>query len=275
MFKGDYMNNDLDKVRSVVARFFQVEESLVTEDFVFPRERLQGSAARYTFHAALKRMAGVDLPTAHTANTYAELVSQGASVQQSLPEPYLKKEALLEANTGGAKGISDAALIGIDIERIDNLPWSGDPWSEPFYLEHFTDAEIAYCLRRPEPKLSLCGIWAAKEAVIKCCERMPLFQPKQIEVQHDAAGRPHLDIDGWNQRAHPLAISISHAGGNAIAVCVCVKNAEPEAAAGPMLIQEKNVSEARSAASPNLVWISLLLAAFSLMVSLAFRLFQS
>jgi phosphopantetheine--protein transferase-like protein len=268
------MNNDLDKVRSVVARFFQVEESAVTDEFVFPRERLQGSAARYTFHAALKRMAGVDLPTAHTANSYAELVRQEASVQQGAPKPVLQKEAKSDLNAGAEREMADRALIGIDIEQVDNLPWSGDPWSEPFYLEHFTDAEIAYCLRRPEPKLSFCGIWAAKEAVIKCCERMPAFYPKQIEVLHDAAGRPRLKIEGWDQGAHQLALSISHASPNAVAVCVCVKNAEPvEVAAGPVAIQEKTVSETRSGASPELVWIGLILAAFSLMVSLALRLF--
>ncbi|EEF62462.1 holo-ACP synthase [Pedosphaera parvula] len=268
------MNHDLDKIRSVVARYFQVEEAAVTEEFIFPRERLQGSAARDTFHAALKRMAGIDLTTAHTANSYAELIRQDASVQQSLPMPALRKETRPDTNGGVEKGMSERALIGIDIEQIDNMPWSGDPWSEPFYLEHFTDAEIAYCLRRPEPKLSFCGVWAAKEAVIKCCEMLTAFHPRQIEVMHDDVGRPRLSVEGWNHGAHPLALSISHAGPNAVAVCVCVNNAaQSGATAMPNMMPGEDEPVLRRGAGPGLVWGGLIVAALSLMISLVLRLF--
>src|SRR3954463_15580854 len=76
--------NDSEKIRSVVARFFQVPEANVTDEYVFPRDRLQGSAARYTFHAALKRMAGADLPAAHTADTLAQLLSQKLDTDASI-----------------------------------------------------------------------------------------------------------------------------------------------------------------------------------------------
>ena len=45
--------NELDNIRSVVARFFNVAKSEVAETFVFPAERLQGSVARATLQAAL------------------------------------------------------------------------------------------------------------------------------------------------------------------------------------------------------------------------------
>src|SRR5208337_2013492 len=67
--------SDAIKVRSVVAKFFNVAESEVDSSFAFPRERLQGSVARSALHAALKRMAGADLQTAFTANTYGELIA--------------------------------------------------------------------------------------------------------------------------------------------------------------------------------------------------------
>ena len=66
---------DKEKVRSVVARFFDVPEASVTENFVFPPERLHGSVGRATFYAALKRMAGADLASAATASTFGELLA--------------------------------------------------------------------------------------------------------------------------------------------------------------------------------------------------------
>jgi hypothetical protein len=85
---------DKDKVRSVVARFFNVPEATVTDDFVFPPARLHGSVGRATFYAAIKRMAGVDLPTAATAKSFRELFvsppavpSPARSLEASPPSP--------------------------------------------------------------------------------------------------------------------------------------------------------------------------------------------
>ena len=82
-----------DKIRSAVAQFFKVPEAEVTEGFVFPAARLQGAVGRSALQAALKRIAGVDLAAAFTANTYGELV-----------------------NAPGARPSSGAAVLAVGID---------------------------------------------------------------------------------------------------------------------------------------------------------------
>ena len=84
----------------------------------------------------------------------------------------------------------DDARVGIDIEQVDNLPAAADLGTDPFYVENFTPAEIAYCQRQPKPRESLCGLWCAKEAVKKCGAEFLNLRPLELEIRHDAQGRP-------------------------------------------------------------------------------------
>jgi serine O-acetyltransferase len=102
------------------------------------------------------------------------------------------------------------------------LPEAKDPWSEPFYLENFTRAEIAYCERQADPRSAFCDLWSAKEAAIKCGSEFAGLSPIDIEIEHDASGRPVLRLlkqrDGFPVKDYFL--SISHAPGMSMAVCV-------------------------------------------------------
>jgi serine O-acetyltransferase len=208
--------NDSEKIREVVARFFNVEPSVLNDAFVFPRDRLQGSAGRATLRAAIKRMAGLDLPAALTANTYGQLINQPALTENRSPA---NSDPAAEHLPGS--GANETA-VGIDIESIDNLPDSTDPWSDPFYTDHFTPAEITYCLRQPDPKFSFCGLWSAKEAAIKCGGDLARLKPVEIEIRHEADGRPklHLPENKAQLSRSNYLISISHSGGLSTAVCV-------------------------------------------------------
>ncbi len=196
-----------ESVAAVVARFFNVPESALVDSFELPRERLHGSIARRILYTALKRHAETDLPGVWTATTYGELLNGTAAVTNSAPA------AKAVAVPRGESGLA----VGIDIETAAHLPWSGDPWKESFYAENFTEAEVAYATRQTDPRLTLCGLWAAKEAVIKCGAEYAALRPVQIEVAHDDAGRPRALIDG---APSGLEISISHADGTAVAVAV-------------------------------------------------------
>ena len=203
-----------DKVRSVVARFFGVPEGEMTESFSFPTSRLHGSVGRATLHAAIKRIAGIDLPAAFSANTFGELLSPVAATPMEAASAPVVVSAPVSAEP--------SAGIGIDIEHSDHLPTVTDPWSEPFYVENFTPAEIAYCLRQPDPKESFCGLWSAKEAVKKSGAEFLALRPLEIEITHDAAGRPVLlgGTAGRLFREKNCLISISHSRGTSTAVCV-------------------------------------------------------
>ena len=137
---------------------------------------------------------------------------------------------LLEAETVVVGGMPvNAALpahhalaIGLDIESADNLPSPADAWSEPFYLENFTSAEIAWCLCQPDPRLSFCGLWSAKEAVLKCGQEFAGLRPIEIEILHDQHGRPMLrPLRPFPEaRTTDWVLSISQAGRMGVAVCV-------------------------------------------------------
>jgi phosphopantetheine--protein transferase-like protein len=107
---------------------------------------------------------------------------------------------------------SAAGLIGIDIEDVASLPEAEDYREHPFYRDNFTPAEIAYCLRQGDPRASLCGVWAAKEAILKTgLASAALLRLIDIEILRDEWGRP-----GFAN----CAISISHTGQAAVAVCM-------------------------------------------------------
>jgi phosphopantetheine--protein transferase-like protein len=272
--------NDSEKIRSVVARFFNVAETEVGEAFIFPRERLQGSADRSTLHAALKRMAGVDLPAAYTAVTYGQLVNGTAQppvngavspAQDKSPAPSDAKQS--PAPSAISSSTSNGLAIGIDIQEVDNLPAAGDPWSEPFYLENFTGAEIAYCTRQTHPKLSFCGLWSAKEAAIKCGSEFGGLRPNEIEVTHTENGRPALRIvkGGVESSAAHFEVSISHSGRAGAAVCLRVPRAQPDpvpAAASPARSPIIPVASQKdsSASLRRLVWINFLLSALAILL---------
>jgi phosphopantetheine--protein transferase-like protein len=112
--------------------------------------------------------------------------------------------------------------IGLDIESSDNLPAAGDPWSEPFYVENFTSAEIAWCLCQPYHQLAFCGFWCAKEAAIKCDQGFAGLRRSEIEIVCDEANRPKLQATRTpdTARASSYALSISYSGKMAVAVCL-------------------------------------------------------
>jgi phosphopantetheine--protein transferase-like protein len=105
-----------------------------------------------------------------------------------------------------------AFSIGIDIEEVGNLPQADDYREHPFYRDNFTPGEIAHCIRQSDVRGSLCGTWAAKEALIKSgLASAPLGRLNAIEITHDDAGRP-----GYPK----CRLSISHTAATAVAVCV-------------------------------------------------------
>lgn len=258
---------DKDKVRSVVARFFNVPETAVSDDFVFPPERLQGSVGRATFRSAIKRMAGVDLASAAGSTTFRELfvdaVPSAVQSEATATAPVPQSPA---ATIG--RSVPVGFGVGIDIENYDHLPAVSDPWSDSFYTDHFTAAEIAYCQRRPDPRESFCGLWCAKEAVIKSCKEFADRKPKELEVRWDGQGRPALMVvrQGQPEECQDCHISISHSHGVAVAVCLSGMNGvaipKVEAGGGGSKLVDRPVNGW-------LVWVALGVGILSLLMSVA------
>jgi phosphopantetheine--protein transferase-like protein len=100
--------------------------------------------------------------------------------------------------------------IGIDIAHVKNLPIATDYRDHEFYGTHFATSEIVYCIQAPNARESFCGLWAAKEAIVKAKGiSRPNMSLSEIVISHDEFGCP----------SHPgVAVSISHNEGTAIAV---------------------------------------------------------
>ncbi len=229
--------NDLSKVRSVVARFFQVTEAEVNEGFVFPPHRIQGSLGRTTFHSAIKRIAQVDLPSAFTAKTFGELI-QGEALPAGVSIPTSKATSIPPVAMTAPPAISKSAAslgafqlqTGVDIASLDELPPAESPALETFIAENFSAAEAAYARQQPDPRVTLLGLWAAKEATLKC-GWVGSLKIHEIEVVHGEQGQPRIQISTIQRAGTARAtlgspgqhsVSISHAGSFAIAICVRV-----------------------------------------------------
>jgi phosphopantetheine--protein transferase-like protein len=132
-----------------------------------------------------------------------------------------------------------AGGIGIDIEDVEALPQTDDYREHPFYQDNFTSAEIAYCLRRADTRASFCGIWAAKEALLKSgLVAAESGQLKAIAIGRDAVGRPIFP---------GCALSISHTSRTAVAVCVVAAAKSSE----PTMVEENPVTITWQASRPD------------------------
>jgi len=98
------------------------------------------------------------------------------------------------AGPGGVNGLPPGGLnglaCGIDIQDFSLFPEAEDYWTDPFYREHFTDEEIAYCAASEDPRGHFAVRWCVKEALKKCG---PLFlalpfQDIQVRKRRDGGG---------------------------------------------------------------------------------------
>ena len=110
----------------------------------------------------------------------------------------------------------EKANIGTDVIEVNRFRKMPIMSHHSFYESIFTNSEMKYCLKYTDPYPHLAGIFAAKEAIIKCLNR-PL-QMSHIEIGREKEGRPIVVID--NDNSYNIKISISHTRSLAIAVAL-------------------------------------------------------
>ena len=106
-------------------------------------------------------------------------------------------------------------VVGVDVTVVDRIA-AALARHPRFAQKIYTEGERRYSASKPERWASR---WAAKEAVRKLCsssgEAMPAY--RDIEVVRRRGGPPRVHIRG---EATPIALSLTHDGGLAIAVAV-------------------------------------------------------
>ncbi len=89
--------------------------------------------------------------------------------------------------------------IGVDLVEIVRIDRAWKRWGTRFEKRLFTPAEIEFCRSRPRPASCLAMRFAAKEAFSKAVGlglRSNELLWRDIEVQHNARGKPFLALYG-------------------------------------------------------------------------------
>jgi holo-[acyl-carrier protein] synthase len=118
--------------------------------------------------------------------------------------------------------------IGLDLVEVARVRASVRRSGERFVKRVFTPDEIAYCAGRARKFEHLAARFAAKEAALKALGTgiTGWASMQEIEVVHNAAGRPEIRLRGGVlRRARSLGVkathlSISHTEGVAAAMVV-------------------------------------------------------
>ena len=105
--------------------------------------------------------------------------------------------------------------IGTDIIEVDRFRKKPIRKNRKFYSSIFTKLELKHCQNYSDIYPHLAGIFAAKEAVVKCVD-LPL-KLTDIEVSWNKNGKPLVTI---HSKKNNVYISISHTESLAIAVAV-------------------------------------------------------
>jgi phosphopantetheine--protein transferase-like protein len=206
-----------EELQEIIAEFMKVPIAAVDASTVFTGT-LASSLGRARLDAMLRSRIGISNPAVYTVKTFGELcqrIGTDSSRVNHLP-PVTQRDGSHAARTSfSGKGIA----IGVDIQSVADLPNVTDYWEDAFYLQRYTQQEIAYALLQPSPRESFAAIWCAKEALRKADGRWLGVDWHRTEVTHAPSGGPTLISDG---ETLPCSLSLSHTGGVAIAVVAMV-----------------------------------------------------
>ncbi len=108
--------------------------------------------------------------------------------------------------------------IGVDIVEVKRFKQRQLKTNFAFYNSIFTNSELNYSLRHSDPYPHLAGIFAAKEATIKCLDsRLRMID---IEIIH-VHGKPSA-VTKYKKKTVKVEISISHTRSVAIAIAMTI-----------------------------------------------------
>ena len=116
--------------------------------------------------------------------------------------------------------------VGVDLTPVGRMAEAMARHPGRLEARLFTDDERAYCEARAQPAQHFAARFAAKEATLKALGVPEGLSWHEMEVRNDAGGAPRLVLSGQAARAatekgiRHLHLSLSHAGGQAIAMVV-------------------------------------------------------
>ena len=129
--------------------------------------------------------------------------------------------------TGERQLVGRCIGCGVDVVELARFSQAIRRGGAAFRRRIFTEREQAYArARRRMELLHLAGRFAAKEAVIKAISQVdPAHVPtmKEVEVQNDRLGRPHILLHHRAPRRIAVHVSLSHVKSVAVASAIVVR----------------------------------------------------
>ena len=125
--------------------------------------------------------------------------------------------------------------IGIDVVEIARIRRLRERWQDRFLQRVFTEAELAYALRRHDPAQHLAARFAAKEATLKALGTGLSMgvRWREMEVRRPRGQAPCLTLSGRTAELadargiRRLHVSLSHDAGLAVAQVLAEDGSAP------------------------------------------------
>jgi phosphopantetheinyl transferase (holo-ACP synthase) len=247
-----------EKVKEIIALFIKVPADQIGPGTPIGRSALQSSILMHRMYARLAET-GLLVDNYNDINVYADLWSrQGSGSPDDRPPGTLQTQiAAFPVSTAGE--VTEIYRIGVDIEEVAAMPEVQDFRSAEFYQLNFTPGEIAYCILQADPYSSFAGLFAAKEAIVKADAFFRGRPFNALKIDHTPEGKP---------LSPGFGLSISHAGGLAVAVAVreTVAANGPSAQGSYLAAQDGQpmMQNHRTRSFSWIAWVALLLSIFAL-----------
>lgn len=198
------------EIKNIIASFINKQVEEISEDTVIDKTVIKGSVMIHRMYAVLANK-GYSIKNYTSIKTFGELLDV-LNFKDNRPETVLaENKVIIKSNFNNNVSIKG---IGIDIEKVSNLPISDDFRNDAFYLQNFTQTEISYCILKQDPIESFAGLFCVKEAIFKTGDKsLNGINFNQIEISHSETGAPSLS--GYY-------ISLSHTDGIIVAVAIAL-----------------------------------------------------
>ena len=202
------MPENSEKIQKIIKNFYEIEGTIPT-GFLLNQGKGANSLGKARL-SALLRKEDIHIAQLREIKTLEELLNKTS-----------EKNVVSSGNKIFNSSLTQQNLVGIDIEQISKFPPVSDYWTDPFYHDNFTDAEIAYCIQKDYQPEHFAGKWCVKEALVKCFPELSNVRFSNIEVSINNDNRlvAFKEIDG-QKFPIPAALSISHTQEHAIGIAI-------------------------------------------------------
>jgi len=195
-----------NKIREIVSTFLKVDQSEIVKETMVDESVIQGSVL-FTRMISLLKAEGLNIEDETSIHTFNDLLVCNYSSLNSIPEDGVIKEIEIS----DSKENNSSFPVGIDIQKIVDIPLAIDYREDPFIKGNFTKREISHCLIKVDPRASFSGIFSAKEAIKKANGKYLKKSFQDIEIMFDDNGKPYYK---------DFSLSISHSGEYSTAISI-------------------------------------------------------